>query len=252
MNIHTLSRGSLSLAASLILTACSGGGGGGSSTVTPPPQAPVADSFVFQTFPKTAYGRFDRMGQPVVATVLLLTKDKDQFNGSDPNQDGDYAALMTQRLEQLHVGLDDAIIAQGLAVCPTDVCLRQVIGKIIPDTLQLDLSQPDGFPNGRRFEDPTVDRILSMALLDLTTPGTCGSGPARCSHSSNCRPTRRATSRRFWRSFRFSPRHIRRREASVVGAGRSTRRSLPESAVTIGKPQRRDGCRAGIGCELRG
>ena len=176
MNMHTFSRLSLSLAASLILTAC-GGGGGGSNAVTPPPSAPLADPFVFQTAPKVAYGRFDRMGQPVVATVLLLTKDKDQFNGSDPNQDGDYASLMTQRLEQLHVGLDDAITANGLAVCPTDVCLRQVIGKIIPDTLQLDLSQPDGFPNGRRFEDPTVDRILSMALLDLTTPGTCGSGP---------------------------------------------------------------------------
>ena len=158
------------------LAAC-GGGGSGTAAPAPPAPPPVADPFVFQTASKVAYQRFDRMGQPVVATVLLLTKDKDQFNGTDPGQDGDYASLMTQRLEQLHVGLDDAIIAKGLAVCPTDVCLRQVIGKIIPDTLQFDLSQPDGFPNGRRFEDPTVDRILSMALLDLTTPGTCGSGP---------------------------------------------------------------------------
>ncbi|MES2684353.1 MAG: hypothetical protein V4650_12615 [Pseudomonadota bacterium] len=173
MNIKLLISGALS---AFVLVAC-GGGGGNNATPAPPAPPPVADPFVFQTFPKTAYGRFDRMGQPVVATVLLLTADKDPFNGSDPNQDGDYAALMTQRLEQLHVGLDDAIIAEGLAVCPTDVCLRQVIGKIIPDTLQFDLSQPDGFPNGRRFEDPTVDRILSMALLDLTTPGTCGSGP---------------------------------------------------------------------------
>ena len=161
--------------AALLLLAC--GGGGDTATPQPPAPPPLADPFVFQSFPKTAYGRFDRMGQPVVATVLLLTADKDAFNGGNPNEDGDYAQLMTTRLQQLHTGLDEAITARGLAVCPTDVCLRQVIGKIIPDTLQLDLSQPDGFPNGRRFEDPTVDRILSMALLDLTTPGTCGSGP---------------------------------------------------------------------------
>lgn len=173
MKTHNPSHGTAALLATLLLAAC--GSGGNTSVIDTP--VPDADPFVFQSFPKVSYGRFDRMGQPVVATVLLLTKDKDQFNGSNPGQDGDYAALMTERLQQLHTGLDDAIIAKGLAVCPTDVCLRQVIGKIIPDTLQLDLSQPDGFPNGRRFEDPTVDRILSMALLDLTTPGICNGRP---------------------------------------------------------------------------
>ncbi len=163
------------LVTGLVLAAC-GGGGAGNAVTTPPPVV-GADPFVFQTFAKVSYGRMDRMGQPVVATVLLHTEDKDHFNGTDPGDDGDFAHLMTERLDELHVGLDDAIIAKGLTPCATDVCLRQVIGKIIPDTLQLDLSLPDGFPNGRRFEDPTVDRILSMALLDTTTPGTCGSRP---------------------------------------------------------------------------
>lgn len=173
-SLHTLA----TLLASLTLLACGGGGGGTAAPAAPsPPQPPLADTFVFETAPKTAYGRFDRMGQPVVATVLLLTKDKDPFNESDPAADADYAALMTARLQELHTGLDDAITAKGLTPCATDVCLRQVVGKIIPDTLQLDLAEPDGFPNGRRFEDPTVDRILSLALLDLTAPGRCGSGP---------------------------------------------------------------------------
>ena len=174
MTTHIFSLRTLALAAAFALAACGGGGATPGGANNPPP-AVEADPFVFQTFPKTAYARIDRMGQPVVATVLLLTKDKDQFNETDPTQDGDYASLMTQRLQELHTGLDDAIIAKGLKPCETDVCLRQVIGKIIPDTLQFDPLLPDGFPNGRRFEDVVVDRILSMALLDLTTPGQCGS-----------------------------------------------------------------------------
>lgn len=171
----------------LLLAACGGGGGsddsGGGSLPPPTPSA-----FSFQTMPLSAYARVDRMGQPVVATVLLHTEDKDHFNGTEPAQDGDFSELMLERLEELHVGLDDAIIAKGLTPCALDVCARQVVSKIIPDTLQLDLSQPDGFPNGRRFEDITVDRILSMALLDTTTPGDCIGRPCDV-HSFERAPT---------------------------------------------------------------
>jgi hypothetical protein len=145
--------------------------------MTGPLPDPTVSAFTFQTMPLSAYARVDRMGQPVVATVLLHTEDKDHFNGTEPSEDGDFSELMLERLRELHIGLDDAIIAKGITPCALDVCTRQVVNKIIPDTLQLDLSQPDGFPNGRRFEDPTVDRILSMALADTTTPGDCYGHP---------------------------------------------------------------------------
>lgn len=158
-----------------LLAGCGGGGGGADGT--PPLPEPVPGSFSFETADKSAYLRVDRMGQPVVATVLLKTADKDAFNSTDPAEDADYSSLMLERLRELHTGLDDALIAKGITPCALDVCTRQVVNKIIPDTLQLDLSQPDGFPNGRRFEDITVDRILSMALADTTTPGDCNGRP---------------------------------------------------------------------------
>lgn len=169
-----------SLLAVLCLTACGGGGGDGGSTGSSGGASSGGGStsdFSFSTQPRSAYARVDRMGQPVVATVLLHTEDKDHFNGTDPAEDGDFSALMLERLEELHTGLDDALIAKGITPCALDVCARQVVNKIIPDTLQLDLSKPDGFPNGRRFEDITVDRILSMALADTTTPGDCYGHP---------------------------------------------------------------------------
>lgn len=172
--MNRLAMSVLSLSA-VLLSGC-GGGGGGNDGGTPLPD-PTPSGFTFRTEPLSAYARVDRMGQPVVATVLLHTEDKDHFNGTEPSEDGDFSELMLERLEELHVGLDDAIIAKGITPCALDVCARQVVSKIIPDTLQLDISKPDGFPNGRRFEDITVDRILSMALTDMTTPGDCNGRP---------------------------------------------------------------------------
>ncbi len=166
----------LALVAALsLLSACGGGGSDGNRT--PPASVPPPSGFTFQTFGKSAYARVDRTGQPVVATVLLVPGNRNQFNSTDPAEDGDYSELMLQRLEFLHNGLDEAIIEAGLTPCALDVCARQVVNQIIPDTLQYDLSRPDGYPNGRRFEDITVDRILSAALLDTTTPGDCNGVP---------------------------------------------------------------------------
>lgn len=165
----------LFLSLALLLSAC-----GGNDASNPAAAATLdrgADPFIFSTAPKAAYAQVDRMGQPVVATVLLHTSEKDAFNQDDPARDGNFAGFMTERLEELHEALDRQIMGKGITPCALDVCIRQVINKIIPDTLQLDLSKPDGFPNGRRFADVTVDRILSMALADTTTPGQCNGAP---------------------------------------------------------------------------
>jgi hypothetical protein len=57
-----------------------------------------------------------------------------------------------------------------------DPCLVQLVQPgqsvailVVPDTLSLDFSRPASFPNGRKLEDPVVDRTLAMIFLDLTS-----------------------------------------------------------------------------------
>lgn len=45
---------------------------------------------------------------------------------------------------------------------------RSVQSILIPDQLDLDLSQPSGFPNGRDLDDPVIDLILAAIFLDLS------------------------------------------------------------------------------------
>ncbi len=58
----------------------------------------------------------------------------------------------------------------GLSV---SACLAQTVAGrsvqsiLIPDQLDLDLSQPSGFPNGRDLDDPVIDLILAAIFLDL-------------------------------------------------------------------------------------
>jgi hypothetical protein len=136
-----------------------------------------ADPFVFSTEPPAAYARVDRMGAPVVATVLLPTSEKDRFNRGDPIDDGDYSEFVVPTLERLHFELDDDLAGLGLATCAVDVCVRQAVPMVVPDVLRLTLARADGFPNGRRLEDSVVDRIVAVALLDLDTPGDCMGTP---------------------------------------------------------------------------
>ncbi|WP_051748831.1 DUF4331 family protein [Nevskia soli] len=164
------------------LSACGGGGGGGSGSSNSNPQ-----NFVFSTAPVTSYARVDRMGSPVTATVLITPAHKDMFNATDPINDGDYAAEETNTVKVLHYQLDPQLKAAGLAscartcdsfaTCDVSRCISQAVPLIIPDMLHLDLGQPDGFPNGRNFSDSVVDRVVAVALLDISTPGQCNGAP---------------------------------------------------------------------------
>jgi hypothetical protein len=135
------------------------------------------DPFVFSTEPPEAYARVDRMGAPVVATILLPTSEKDRFNQDDPINDGDYSEFIVPTLQTLHFELDDDLAALNLATCAVDVCVRQAVPMVVPDVLRLTLAQADGFPNGRRLEDSVVDRIIAIALLAIDTPGDCMGTP---------------------------------------------------------------------------
>jgi hypothetical protein len=45
---------------------------------------------------------------------------------------------------------------------------QTVANLVIPDTLKLDLTKPNGFPNGRQLTDPAIDITLAFLFLDLT------------------------------------------------------------------------------------
>ena len=54
-------------------------------------------------------------------------------------------------------------------------CLNQqvalgvsVTNLIVPDTVKLDVTKPNGFPNGRQLNDPVIDVTLAVLFLDLT------------------------------------------------------------------------------------
>jgi hypothetical protein len=54
-------------------------------------------------------------------------------------------------------------------------CLNQLVAPgvsvanlVIPDTVKLDVTKPNGFPNGRGLNDPVVDITLAVIFLDLT------------------------------------------------------------------------------------
>lgn len=58
-------------------------------------------------------------------------------------------------------------------------CLNQVIpgtggmtpaSLVVPDTIKLDFSRPNGFPNGRQLPDRVIDITLAVIFLDVATP----------------------------------------------------------------------------------
>lgn len=137
-----------------------------------------ADPFLFRADPYETYVRVDRMGVAAVATLVLPAgTTRDRFNFGEPGDDGDYSGQIVTRLNKIHFELDDDLLAAGLTPCAIDVCIRQAVPGIVPDVIHLAPAQPDAFPNGRTLADPVVDRLVAIALLDLTGPGDCNGAP---------------------------------------------------------------------------
>lgn len=176
------------------LTAC--GGGGGTQVVSSVPDPTV---FTFRTDAITSYAKVDRMGGPATTTALLRPgaaggNTRQQANLTDPADDGQYAPEYINTLRTLHYKLGPQLKGLGIATCgvvpspppatadsTVDVskCVNQALAMahVIPDVLRLDTSRASVYPNGRNLEDPVVDRLLAIALLDLTDPAaTCFGG----------------------------------------------------------------------------
>lgn len=144
----------------------------------------------------TSFARVDRVGQPAVATALLrsggspiragvpinngATNERDSFNQGDPAGDAGFAGAFVDTIIFVNNALADDLDGLGLARCSTGMpgmittsdqvmtCVDQAAPVVIPDVVTLDISAPNGWPNGRLPDDPVVDRVLAAVLLDLS------------------------------------------------------------------------------------
>lgn len=132
---------------------------------------------------------------PGVATNSFANQ-RDQLNRGDPINDArDFAGVFvagpqSNSLKNIHFKIGGELRALGLTPCSTepaggavtnadvnvDTCVAQAAPVILPDVITYDFAAPEGFPNGRTYDDPVADRLLAAALLKLT-PGAGGAPP---------------------------------------------------------------------------
>ncbi len=113
---------------------------------------------------------------------------RDALNRGDPANDArDFAGLLTvgtqsNSLRNIHFKIGPTLRALGLTPCSTETatppatnaqvdigtCVAQAAPAILPDVITYDFAAPAGWPNGRGFDDPVVDRLLAVALLRIS------------------------------------------------------------------------------------
>ncbi|MCY7388444.1 MAG: hypothetical protein LH481_10330 [Burkholderiales bacterium] len=113
---------------------------------------------------------------------------RDALNRGDPANDArDFAGMLTvgpqsNSLRNIHYKVGPALRALGLTPCSTETvtpptsnaqvdistCVAQAAPVILPDVITYDLNAAPGWPNGRSFDDPVVDRLLAAALLRIS------------------------------------------------------------------------------------
>ncbi len=117
---------------------------------------------------------------------------RDALNRGDPINDArDFAFMFTRgpqtnALANFHFKLGPHMRSLGLTPCSTEMvvppasmadvdisaCVARAGPVVLPDVMTYDPNATAGWPNGRRFDDPVVDRLLAAALLRLTAPHT--------------------------------------------------------------------------------
>ena len=85
-------------------------------TQPPPGQG---SNFNFRSDPVSAYVQVDRMANPAVATVVIGTAQKNNYNDDSPSVDGTrkYVAEITTQLTGLTNALADDFLNRGLTLC---------------------------------------------------------------------------------------------------------------------------------------
>ena len=197
---HKYSLSSVGFAVALVLSGCSGGGDVGTlrfdfSTATEDRYLRVDRTG--QPAIATALLSRDPAISPIGPTGAVLNpgnasntfnNQRDALNRGDPINDGrDFAGLLTvgpqsNSLRNIHYKVGPALRALGLTPCSTEMvtppasnaqvdisaCAAVVAPVILPDVITYDLNAAPGWPNGRGYDDPVVDRLLSAALLRVS------------------------------------------------------------------------------------
>jgi len=116
---------------------------------------------------------------------------RDALNRGDPINDGrDFAFMLTRgpqinALARYHYELGPQLRFLGLTPCSTEsasppsgtndvdisTCVAQAAPVVLPDVITFDPGTVAGWPNGRGYDDPVVDRLLAAALLKISGPG---------------------------------------------------------------------------------
>jgi hypothetical protein len=202
MKTNLLAPCALFVAASASLGGCGGSGGNSNPFVfkSDAPDRYVRVDRTGQPAIATALLSRDPAIQPVSPTGVLLNPanaantfndQRDALNRGDPINDArDFAGLMTvgpqsNSLRNIHYKVGPQLRALGLTPCSTEtatppasnaqvdisVCVAQAAPVILPDVITFDLGAAAGWPNGRGFDDPVVDRLLAAALLKVSGAG---------------------------------------------------------------------------------
>jgi hypothetical protein len=96
------------------------------------------------------YQSVDRMGNPAVNTAFITPSLKDGFNTALPKNDAaNYGSVVTATLKKFGTNKANTAILASV---------------VFPDTLKLDLTKADGFPNGRKLTDDVIDTELQLAF----------------------------------------------------------------------------------------
>ena len=87
----------------------------------PPLASGIGTNFDFRTDADSAYVRVDRMGFPAVATVLISSSKKTEYNDNNPSDDatGKFVPEITATLTGLTNALADDFTKLGLSICAT-------------------------------------------------------------------------------------------------------------------------------------
>ncbi len=105
----------------------------------------------------------DRMGVSAVNSALIPSGMKDDFNLGDPSTDpNDFLDTIIATITALRGAV--ASVPGFPAEDSPGVSAEAVAGIVNPDVINIDLSMPTVFPNGRGLEDDTIDPILGLVL----------------------------------------------------------------------------------------
>ena len=141
----------------------------------------------------TKFPPLDVAGNPLNPGNALnnFNDQRDAFNRGNPVDDArDFAGILTtgpqpNSLRKIHFEVGPQLRNLTLTPCSTETvvppaddtqvnistCVDVVAPVVLPDVITFDLNAPAGWPNGRGFDDPVVDRLLAAALLKISGAG---------------------------------------------------------------------------------